>query len=260
MKKEIFIYDGSFQGLLTALYTAFKRKIIPVKIFKEADYREDLFYQKTLIKSSEEKAALLSENIKEHISSACLKNVFDAYLSELEAIEDYIFRYLFLAFKKGARIDDYLSRDSVIKVHESAKKVRRESHRFKGLLRFQEAQGNKYYGAVEPDHDILILLAPHFKDRFSGQDWLIHDKKREKAVIYSAETAEWLLIELEADFKPQFSEREDKVQDLWKSFFSAVSIKNRYNPKLQSQFMPKKYWDYLIEMPGSSRDYMQKLK
>ncbi|MFW6294603.1 MAG: DUF4130 domain-containing protein, partial [Halanaerobium sp.] len=39
---------------------------------------------------------------------------------------------------------------------------------------------------------------------------------------------------------------------LWKSFFSAVSIKNRLNPKLQRQFMPKKYWKYLIEKPGSS--------
>ncbi|ADQ14243.1 TIGR03915 family putative DNA repair protein [Halanaerobium hydrogeniformans] len=254
MKKEIFIYDGSYQGLLTALYTAFKRKIMPVKIVKAADFREDLFYKKTIIKSSEEKAALLMENIKEHISSASLKNVFAAYLSEIESIEDYIFRYLFLGFKKGEKIDEFLSTTAVIKVQEAAKKVRRESHRFKGLIRFREAQGNKYYGAVEPDHDILILLAPHFKDRFSIQDWLIHDKKREKAVIYSAESGEWLLIELEADFEPQYSEQEDMVQDLWKSFFSAVSIKNRYNPKLQSQFMPKKYWGYLVEKPGSSRD------
>ena len=253
MKKEVFVYDGSYQGLLTALYTAFKRKIIPVKIIKAADFKEDLFYKKTIIESSEAKADLITKKIRENISANSLKNVFAAYLSELEAIEDHIFRYLFLGFKEGEKIDEFLSTTAVIKVQEAAKKVRRESHRFKGLLRFQKTQGNKYYGAIEPDHDILILLLPHFKARFSIQDWLIHDKKREKAVIYSAAAKEWLLIELEAEFEPQFAADEAEVQDLWQSFFAALSIENRYNPKLQSQFMPKKYWEYLIEEPGSSR-------
>jgi probable DNA metabolism protein len=83
-------------------------------------------------------------------------------------------------------------------------------------------------------------------------DWIIHDKKREEAVIFSAADKEWLLIELEKEFEPELSAEETDIQELWKSFFAAVSIKNRRNAKVQQQFMPKKYWKHLIEKPGSS--------
>jgi probable DNA metabolism protein len=254
-KKSVYIYDGSYQGLLSAVYLGIKNRIIPARIITEDNYRNDLFYDKIIIESSEENAEHLSTEIKKHISADALRFVFHAFHSELEKIEDYIYRYILMGFKLGEKIDNYLTEDYVRQVHEAAKKVRRESHRYKGLVRFKEAAGGKLYAAVEPDYNILILIAPHFKNRLSTQDWIIHDKRRESAVIYSAADKEWLLIDLKSDFEPELSEQENNIQDLWKSFFSAVSIKNRLNPRLQRQFMPKKYWKHLIEDPGSSRNF-----
>jgi len=253
--KKIYVYDGSYQGLMTAIYTALKAKEIPAAVIKESSFRENLFYDKIIIETSETKAEELSKNIEKHISRDSLRYVFHAFHSEFDKIEDHIYRYLLMGFKIGEKIDNHLTKDYVKNVQEAAKKVRRESHRLKGLIRFKEAAGGKFYAAVEPDYNILILIAPHFKSRFSIQDWIIHDKKRETAVIYSADDREWLLIDLEADFEPNLSQKENDVQELWISFFGSVSIQNRYNPKLQQQFMPKKYWRYLIEKPGSSRDY-----
>jgi probable DNA metabolism protein len=251
-KKRVYIYDGSYQGLLSAIYAALKERIIPVRIIKNDNYRNDLFYDKIVIESSEKNAEFLSEKIRTKISSNSLRYVFHSFHSELDKIEDYIYRYILMGFKYGDKIDNKLTEKYVRKVHDAAAKVRRESHRYKGLIRFKEAVGGKFYAAVEPDYNILILIATHFKNRLSTQDWIIHDKLRETAVIYSAEDYEWLLIDLKSDFKPELSEQENDIQDLWKSFFSAVSIKNRLNPKLQRQFMPKKYWKHLIEEPGSS--------
>ena len=45
-----------------------------------------------------------------------------------------------------------------------------------------------------------------------------------------------------------FSEDEIKFQSLWKTFFKSVAIKERTNPRLQMQFMPKKYWKDLTEV------------
>jgi len=84
------------------------------------------------------------------------------------------------------------------------------------------------------------------------------DKKREEAVIFSASEKKWFLIDLEKNFEPELSSKEKDVQALWLAFFSAVSIKNRSNPKTQQQFMPKKYWKHLIENPGSSRQFKLK--
>jgi probable DNA metabolism protein len=253
--KKVYIYDGSYQGLMTALYSAFKKREVPVKILAEPEFRNDLFYQNKEIITDQKKADFFSKQIKEHISARALSNVFHSYLSEAEKRELYIFRYLFTGFKVGKSIDELLTKNYIRQVHDLAHKVRHESHRLKGLIRLQETPGNKYYAAVEPDYKTLILLAPHFKSRFSTMDWIIHDKKREEAIIYSTEDKEWLLIDLEKDFEPELSKKEEEVQDLWQSFFSAVSIKNRRNRRVQQQFMPKKYWKHLIESPGSSQNY-----
>ena len=37
-------------------------------------------------------------------------------------------------------------------------------------------------------------------------------------------------------------------QELWKSFFKTIGINERKNKKVQINFMPKKYWKYIIEM------------
>jgi len=253
--KKIYIYDGSYQGLLTALFIAFKQREIPVKILTQADFSNNLFYEQETIITNAEKAHFFSEQIKEHISAQVLNNIFYAYLSEVDKRELYIFRYLFTGFKVGKKVDEFLTKDYVRQVQDLAHKVRHESHRLKGLIRLQEAADGKYYAAVEPDYKTLVLLAPHFKSRFSTMDWIIHDKKREEAVIFSASDQKWLLIDLEKDFEPELSEDEEEVQELWRSFFSAVSIKNRRNQKVQQQFMPKKYRKYLIEKPGSSLNY-----
>lgn len=256
--KKVYIYDGSYQGLLTALYQAFKLRELPVKISARIDFRADLFYQEKEIITDLKKAEFFSKEIKKHISAQALNNIFHAFLADVEKRELYIFRYLFTGFKVGKKIDEFLTKNYVRKVHDLAHKVRHENHRLKGLIRLQEAAGGKYYAAVEADHKILILLAPHFKDRFSTIDWIIHDKKREEAIIYAAENGEWLLIDLEKEFEPQLSKKEKDIQQLWQSYFAAAAIKNRHNRKIQQQFMAKKYWKHLIERPGSSRNFKNK--
>lgn len=48
---------------------------------------------------------------------------------------------------------------------------------------------------------------------------------------------------------PCISSSEVAYQELWKLFFNTIAIRERTNPKCQMQFMPKKYWQDLIEEP-----------
>ena len=41
---------------------------------------------------------------------------------------------------------------------------------------------------------------------------------------------------------------EEFIEDLWKTFFKTVAIKERENLKCQRNFMPKRYWENMIEM------------
>ncbi|MDZ7819563.1 MAG: DUF4130 domain-containing protein [Aliarcobacter sp.] len=46
---------------------------------------------------------------------------------------------------------------------------------------------------------------------------------------------------------PNYSQNEEKFQKLWKSFFNAVSIKERENKKLQQSQVPLIYRTYMSE-------------
>ena len=35
---------------------------------------------------------------------------------------------------------------------------------------------------------------------------------------------------------------------MWKSFYDTIGIKERNNERCRMNFMPKKYWKYIVEM------------
>jgi probable DNA metabolism protein len=40
------------------------------------------------------------------------------------------------------------------------------------------------------------------------------------------------------------------LQDLWRTYFKAICIKERMNPKKQLNDMPRRYWKYMTEKNG----------
>ena len=43
------------------------------------------------------------------------------------------------------------------------------------------------------------------------------------------------------------SENDQLFQDLWRTYFKAICIKERMNPKKQLSDMPRRYWKYMTE-------------
>ena len=247
LKLIYFIYDGSFEGFLTTIYEAYYREENPDKIIKTEDYEPDLFSQKINIETEEEKADKVYEAIEDKISSASLRKIYHAFLSEIDNIETDIYKYIQLGFKLGSNVDKHLTEDRVYKIQKISKKVGKEKHRLKGLLRFRKIKENMFYAPVEPDYNIIALLAPHFEKRLTNQNWIIHDRKRSIAVLYNTE--ESVITELE-DIDIDYKEEELFYQKLWQEFFNTIEIKNRKNPELQKQYMPQRYWKYLVENAG----------
>ena len=239
-----FIYDGSFPGLLTAIYEAFYSDNFPEGIFREKNFTDNLFSITKKIETNQNKADKVYDAIRNKISNYTLRTIYYCYLSELDEIEIDLVYYLKLGFKEGAKINKYHSNNQVKKIISARKKVSREAHRMKGLLRFQTLKNGVYYGPMEPDYNIIEILARHFAKRLSDQDWIIHDLSRDIAAIYNQQ--QWALTPLK-ETEIEISNTEQEYQDLWKEFFDNIAIENRKNLKLQQQNMPKKYWKHLIE-------------
>ncbi|MGE5474426.1 MAG: TIGR03915 family putative DNA repair protein [Ignavibacteriales bacterium] len=248
MSQVCYIYDGSFEGLLTAIYEAYYTNEKPDFILLKANYQENLLAKKIVIQADCSKADKVYASIANKISYNALRKVYYVFASEIPEAGTMIYQYLKLGWKMGKEVDLHLSEQKVLDVHTVSKKVSREKDRMLGLIRFRKIKGNIYYAPIEPDYNIVGLIASHFVRRFNDQYFIIHDVRRSIAVVYNK--SEWIISEFISNQAVALDNDESNIQNLWKQFFESIAIKDRINPKLQKQYMPKRYWKHLIEKQG----------
>jgi len=242
-----YIYDGSFEGLLTAVYDAYYSKIKPTEILEEEDFQPSLINEPYYIKTDSVKADKVHNAIRNKISEDALENIFYTYLSSYKGKGTLIYNYIKLGFKYENKVDLHTYDDTIIKIHKVRNRVAGEQHIMLGFVRFEAISKNLYYSSIEPDHNILTLIAPHFASRLADQNWIIHDLKREVAAIYNR--VEWAVVPFEKNKVPGFKENasEDFYTGLWKDYFTSTAITNRINPKLQKMKVPIRYWKHMTE-------------
>ncbi|QUH26975.1 TIGR03915 family putative DNA repair protein [Serpentinicella alkaliphila] len=241
----VYVYDGTFEGLLTSIYDSFYRKEIPTRITYMQEEQKDFLTTYINITTDEVKFNKVYNAIKDKISYHSLQNIYYAFLSEQKDCEIAIYNYLRLGFKIGKSIDGYLSNNNVLIINDFSRKVQKERHAMLGLIRFMELDKGLLYAKIQPKYNILSLVSPHFEKRLASENWVIHDENRNKASIYT--DGEWYITELKLENEIEISNKEKLFQSLWQNYFHSISIKERKNLKLQQQNMPKRYWVNLIE-------------
>lgn len=241
----VYVYDGSFEGLLTAVFEAYYRKEEPYAVLSCSNMQQDLLASYVYIKTDPDKSDRVYASIWQKISNEALENVYYTFLSEDPDAGTLIYRYLKLGWKLGKKVNDFLSDDTVFRILDISRRVQHEVHIMTGFVRFRRVEGDVYYSSISPDFNIIELLAPHFADRLSDQKWIIHDVKREVAALYNMN--QWVISDFSADDIPGATEDEKLYSKLWKKFFTTLEIPSRSNPKLQRQLLPRRYWDHLTE-------------
>jgi len=114
------------------------------------------------------------------------------------------------------------------------------------FVRFRLVQDNLYHAVIEPDHNVLPLIADHFKNRYADQRWVIWDARRQYGLYYDLEK-----VDLVEEASPEALSRSESVSSgyaqLWKTYFTNTNIVERKNMKLHLQHVPHRYWKYLCE-------------
>lgn len=241
-----YLYDGSFEGLLTAIYEARYRNENPAEIISKTKFTLNLFSSPVDIATDTLKAEKVLTAVQEKISRQALHHIYYVFLADTRESGMLVYNYLNLGWHKGETLDLYLSDNRVLRVHELARKVGIEKHRLLGLIRFRDVGNEIFYAPIQPDHNIVGLLAPHFVKRLACQRWIIHDITRSLAAVYNKE--EWDIIDFSLPKSyPLAPDEEITYQTLWKSYFVNISITERTNLRLQKSFMPQRYWKWLVE-------------
>ncbi|MGL6106457.1 TIGR03915 family putative DNA repair protein [Romboutsia sp.] len=244
---NVFIYDGSFEGLLSTIYEAYYSSEKPDKIYSKINYEENLLEDVLKIKTDLEKFQKVYNAIENKISKEALRKIYYVYLSEFKESSNLILSYIRMGFKLGYKVDYYKNNDVVLNMDKISKRVSLEKHRFTGFVRFKSIN-NILYSSIEPDFNILPIIGKHFKNRLSNEYFIIEDVKRNIALVYDKNN--YYLTNLSKEQKNVLtnSKEEGAYADLWREYFKATAIVERNNPRLQKRQMPTRYWNQLTEL------------
>lgn len=249
------LYDNSFYGLLTAIFTVYEQKIANPFFCAENRYAADLISQPQTIITNSVKAERIAKAVADKISPAAFDLIFTAFLSEIPQSENYIYLYIKNGLVLGKKQAFDINRPEVNFLSNCSKAVSREKHLHLGIIRFRQLKDDSYYSAIEPQFNILPLIGNHFRLRFGNQNWIIQDLKRSTALICLQKRlslseviqTDSQLNNYDSPDADIFDGMEADYQKLWQEYFKNIVIEERKNLKLQMHFIPKKYWRHLIE-------------
>lgn len=240
----IYHYDGSLAGFFCCVYESFYNKQVPANIIPDYDAELSLFTEK-YIETDMDKAQKVRNSIPEKISADALELIENVFLSCLKQKEMAMLRFLFLAYKEGAKTLGMLGNPDVSVLLKAQKHLLGEAHLLLGFVRFSDYNG-KLVSIITPKNFILPFIAEHFVSRFSNEDFMIYDKTNKMALIY--ENKEKHLVPLENIDFLKAEDTEKQYRALWKQFYNTIAIEGRYNPKCRMRHMPKRYWENMTEM------------
>ncbi|WP_269236192.1 TIGR03915 family putative DNA repair protein [Flavobacterium flavigenum] len=247
------IYDGTYEGWLTAIFEVYEFKLSDIVFAKNETSGTLLFATSHLVVTDISKAKRVLDGLKLRLSAEGFSDMYKAFLSELPDIEETMFQFVQHVFANTKNVEEDFSNNAVWDLRKAIRLTRKEAHRMEAFVRFKLTKEQLYYAIIEPDCDVLPLIESHFKNRYADQRWLIYDAKRKYGIYYDLENV--ATIELQFNMKVTSSkylneicdEQEEFFQNLWRRYFSSVTIESRKNMKLHIQHMPKRYWKHLIE-------------
>lgn len=252
----IFVFDNTFEGLLTSVFEAYSRRVFPDALFPEGEplplFHDEVF---TVI-TEEEKAKRVWRGLQKKLSSGALSCLAQCWLAEEAETPMLLFRYIRKAIDAPRSIETNFADPDVLEFSRMWKRVDWERLRMLQFIRFQKAADGTFFAAVEPEKNALPLAIDHFKDRFADQPWLIYDIKRAYGFYYDLKEVRQVTFEdgsreghlVTGMLDESLMDKDEKLfQQLWKTYFKAICIKERLNPRKHKQDMPVRYWKHMTE-------------
>jgi probable DNA metabolism protein len=247
------LYDGFFEGWLCAVFDVYEYRLQDVCIEMEERFNGNIFQKIHRVNFDPQHSERVWKGLEKKLSSEALAAVHRTFLSEIPGIENELLRYVQHAFSSEKSMEADFGHPAVLAVTQTAKKVWREKHRMEAFVRFQKTGDGLFYALIEPDYNVLPLIAAHFAQRYADQPWMIYDGKRKYGLYYNLHSVEQVSIEFSEtvasgkSIAPVYDAEESVYQQLWQRYFSSVNIAARKNTKLHIKHMPRRYWKYLVE-------------
>ncbi|RDB63120.1 DNA metabolism protein [Gordonibacter sp. 28C] len=275
-----YAYDGSLEGLLSAVFEAYARREDPQDVAPETVLQPRLGQTVRYVETDVERAVRVQRGIKRACGAAAYDAVMRASLSDDPGAGTVVYRFVRYAMAanrphdcsgcrkrdscsgptgssrptdavgcsgkaRGSVLND-LAHPAVEPLHRLVRAVGNERHRMVQFLRFEHLENDVWLARCNPAASVVPLLMDWFAGRFNTQPFIIYDEVHRLAGVY--EGRDWYLVRTDELNVPDRAADERLMQAAWKRFYRTVAVEARYNPELRRQFMPKRLWKNILEM------------
>jgi len=250
-----FVYDKTFDGLLTCIFDAYLLKIFPNRLLGNDEPVPLFCTANHIVTTDEQKASRVWTALEKKLSKSALHSLTVSWLADgTDNIDELIFRYIRKATDAKASIETNFGDNDVLQLTQVYKQVSHERLRMLQFLRFQKTADGIYFAAFEPLHNVLPLTLDHFSDRFSDQKWIIYDIRRQYGYMYDLKEVNRITFAADNKItqtgildKSIMDADEQMFQSLWRTYYKSIAIESRRNPRKLRQDMPVRYWKHLTE-------------
>ncbi len=250
---RVFQCEDTLTGIMTGVYDAWDSRIGHKNVRLETAYNKnmELFCEYVRTESDIEKAEKVIRTVKSRLGEEAFDMIAYAAACDHDGKADAIYRMIVLGLHlpDGSLISNMLTQPDVRLVFELRRRAWHMAHQYTGFVRFRELENGVLLSEIDAEADILSLIAPHFADRLPLENWIIYDRRREKAAVHSRGRGYFLLEEVDKEsfLKLQDSGEEAGFEALWKSFHKVIAVEARVNGELQMSMLPKKFRAFMNE-------------
>lgn len=142
------------------------------------------------------------------------------------------------------RLLDHATDDDVHRAAGMAKAVARERHKMTAFVRFRETtteDGESAFVAwFEPEHHVVRLAAPFFRDRFANMRW---------SILTPDVCVHWdrRALQFTAGVSRAQAPEADRLEDYWRTYYASIFNPARLKVNAMKREMPVRYWKNLPE-------------
>lgn len=248
MTEAYFIYDGSFEGLLTAVFDSFAQKRLPIKIVQRQRLTQHLFGEELRVISNSAKADRVAKKLRE-ISPDLFCHLALAFTSRQEGVEMLLFNLIVQSLKAHRKMQESYGGPDQLRLHELSKLVQNEMHRQQALVQFYQLNQAICMSTIDPDYDVLPFLGGYFQNHFAHQQWVIYDTAHGYGLHHNLHTLspfavndEQLLRNLPDEHLPH---EEQMGRQLWANYFKPENGPVRKQTAIHHKLIPQQYWKHL---------------
>ncbi len=239
----IYLYDGSFDGLMCCIFRSYEQKVIPINILPYSR-EEPSLYEQVDVATDEAVARRVFDGFRKAVSAEGVEMLTLGYLSDLVNMEIKLLYFVRFCMKNGAKSATMLTHPHVEPIYKAVNFLEKEAHKLLGFIRFKE-YGDVLIAEISPKARVLSRIAPHFTDRYPDEHFMIVDRTHSEALVYSGGKSE--IFPFDNLELPQENEGEADIISAWKTFHRTIAIKSRENKHLQRNLMPLRYRKHIVE-------------